>query len=107
MVLIQLLLPTTLVPGPNRNNEALARTHEELIAQFSGLTTYTRSPALGFWTAPDGRGQEDTVIMVEVVTDHFDRQWWRAYVAALRERFAQEAIHVRALPIQMVDEQAS
>jgi hypothetical protein len=107
MVLIQLLLPAAPVPEQNRNDAALARTREELIAQFSGLTTYTRSPALGFWTAPDGRGEEDTVIMVEVVTEHFDRQWWRAYVATLRRRFAQEAIHVRALPIQMVDEQAS
>ena len=39
--------------------------------------------------------------MVEVVTDIFDRGWWRTYAASLAERFRQEAIHVRALSIQI------
>jgi hypothetical protein len=42
--------------------------------------------------------------MVEVVTETFDRNWWRAYAATLAERFAQDVIHVRALPIEMTDE---
>ena len=42
--------------------------------------------------------------MVEVVTDTFDRAWWRAYSATLAERFRQERIHLRALPVEMRDE---
>jgi hypothetical protein len=73
--------------------------------RFKGLTAYVRSPAAGLWTAPDGRTERDDVVMVEVVTDRFDRAWWRAYSATLAERFEQEVIHVRALPVDVLDEQ--
>jgi hypothetical protein len=63
-----------------------------------------RSPAKGLWTAPDGQTEADDVVMVEVVTDTFDRAWWRTYSARLAQRFAQDAIHVRALPVNMPDE---
>jgi hypothetical protein len=42
--------------------------------------------------------------MVEVVTDTFDRAWWRTYAARLAERFDQDSIHVRAVPVEMLDE---
>lgn len=99
MVLIQLLLPATGVEGGAMN--ALAETRQELVERFKGVTAYVRSPAKGLWTAPDGRTEADDVVMVEVVTDRFDRGWWRTYSATLAERFAQEAIHVRAVPIDM------
>ena len=106
MVLIQLLLPTILSKGPAVHDAtaALADTHRELAATFDGVTAYLRSPAKGIWTAPDGHTEQDDVVMVEVVTERFDRHWWRTYIATLIQRFQQDAIHVRALPIQMLDE---
>ena len=103
MVLIQLLLPTSGVlsadgPAP------LAETRRELAAKFRGLTAYLRSPAKGSWTAPDGHTEQDDVVMVEVVTDVFDRAWWQTYVTTLAERFGQETIHLRAVPVEMLDE---
>jgi hypothetical protein len=61
-----------------------------------------RSPATGLWTAPDGREEQDQVIMVEVVTETFDRTWWRSYATQLAQRFHQDEIHIRALEIQTV-----
>lgn len=58
---------------------ALGHTRRELAEAFDGLTAYLRSPATGLWTAPDGRQERDDVVMVEVVTDTFDRAWWRRY----------------------------
>jgi hypothetical protein len=103
MVLIQLLLPTS---GAARADAVapLAQTRRELADRFSGLTAYLRSPAKGLWTAPDGHAEEDDVVMVEVVTETFDRAWWRAYAATLAARFDQESIHVRAVPVDMLDE---
>jgi hypothetical protein len=103
MVLIQLLLPTT---GTTSHDvmTALAETRRELLATFSGVTAYVRSPAKGLWTAPDGRVEADDVVMVEVVTATFDRAWWRAYGTTLARRFDQDTIHVRALRIEMPDE---
>jgi hypothetical protein len=96
MVLIQLLLPAS--------GAALAETRRELADRFSGLTAYIRSPAKGSWTAPDGRTEEDEVVMVEIVTETFDRAWWRAYVATLAARLDQETIHVRAVRVDMLDD---
>ena len=102
MVLIQLLLPTSgaRLAGADA---PLAETRRELTDQFSGLTAYVRSPAKGSWTASDGHTEEDEVVMVEIVTETFDRAWWRSYAATLAVRFDQESIHVRALPVDMLD----
>ena len=103
MVLIQLLLPTS---GAARADglAPLAQTRGELADRFTGVTEYVRSPAKGLWTAPDGRIAHDDVVMVEVVTDTFDLAWWRTYAAKLAERFRQESIHLRALPVELLDE---
>ena len=103
MVLIQLLLPATAEARAD-GSLPLAETRRELAAHFNGLTAHLRSPAKGWWTAPDGHMEQDDVVMVEVVTDTFDRTWWRTYVAMLAERFGQESIHVRAVPVDMLGE---
>jgi hypothetical protein len=103
MVLIQLLLPTNIAASGD-SPAPLTETRRELADRFNGLTAYLRSPAKGLWTAPDGHSELDDVVMVEVVTDTFDRAWWRTYAATLAERFRQESIHVRALPVDMLDE---
>ena len=102
MVLIQLLLPT----GASGDSAvtALAETRRELVDRFKGVTAYVRSPATGLWTAPDGHTEADDVVMVEVVTDTFDRAWWRTYGATLATRFGQESIHVRAVTVEVLDE---
>ena len=103
MVLIQLLLPTK-AAGRQDTVAALAETQRELSEMFDGLTAYLRSPANGEWTAPDGHTEQDDVVMVEVVTQAFDRSWWRAYATTLAKRFCQDTIHVRAISIQMLDD---
>jgi hypothetical protein len=106
VVLIQLLLPTKF-PGEASQDAtaALADTRRELAARFDGLTAYVRSPAQGTWTAPDGHAEQDDVVMVEVVTERFDREWWRPFTATLAERFRQDSIHVRAIPVHMLEEE--
>jgi len=104
MVLIQLLLPTRGAASDD-GLAPLAETRRELAERFNGLTAYLRSPAKGLWTAPDGHTEQDDVVMVEVVTDTFDRAWWRTYAAKLAARFGQESIHLRAVPVDMLDEE--
>ena len=71
---------------------------------MTGVTAYVRSPAKGLWTAPGGQIAHDDVVMVGVVTDTFDPAWWRTYAATLAERFRQESIHLRTLPVELRDE---
>ena len=102
MVLIQLLLPTPTADGDAMT--PLADTRRELADLFSGVTAYVRSPAKGLWTSPDGHTEADDVVMVEVVTETFDRRWWRDYTAKLAQRFRQDTIHVRAMSVEMLSE---
>ena len=106
MVLIQILLPVSTSQHDDSGREAFARTRKELTDRFGGMTAYLRAPAVGVWTSPDGEREKDDVVMVEIVTDRFDRPWWREYARALEQRFAQEAIHVRALAAELLDEEA-
>ena len=103
MVLIQLLLPVG--AGGRDAITAIAETRRELLERFKGVTAYARSPAKGLWTAEDGHTEADDVVMVEVVTGTFDRSWWRTYTTTLAQRFGQDAIHVRALPVDLPDEE--
>ena len=107
MVLIQLLLPTAPAASGAGGHNALTETAKELGQTFGGLTAYVRAPAKGLWTSPAGRTEEDDVVMIEVVTERFDRAWWKQYSGALAVRFGQDAIHVRALPIELLDPEAS
>jgi hypothetical protein len=103
MVLIQLLLPAPNTAGSDAMTR-LAETRRELADKFTGVTAYVRSPAKGLWMAPDGHTEADDVVMVEVVTETFDRRWWRTYAAKLAQRFHQDTIHVRALPVEIPNE---
>ena len=96
MYLIQILLPVR-GRGGVVGSAAFARTREELVDAFNGVTAYARAPAQGVWVAPDGDRERDDVVMVEVLATDFDRSWWRAYGEKLAVRFDQEAIHIRAI----------
>lgn len=106
MYLVQMLLPARSGAAGAAADEAVARTRAELVEAFGGLTAYQRAPAHGMWMAPEGELQRDDVVMVEVVTPHFDRAWWREYAETLRTRFRQQAIHIRAMPVELLDEEA-
>jgi hypothetical protein len=95
-----MLLPRKGRDGAPLDDSVFHRTRAELVEAFEGVTAYVRSPAQGAWVAPDGRVESDEVVMVEVLTDKFDRRWWREYGDRLATRFRQDAIHIRALPAE-------
>lgn len=101
--LIQLLLPALVSQGDEPASGPVSQTRHELTETFGGLTAYLRAPAVGVWTSPEGGRAQDEVVMVEVVAERFDRAWWRDYTQRLARRFAQEAIHVRALQVDVLD----
>jgi hypothetical protein len=107
MVLIQLLLPAAAAENDGVTAGRFTTTREELVEAFGGVTAYARSPAQGLWTSPDGEPAQDEVVMVEVVTDAFERAWWTSYEKVLAERFAQDVIHIRAIPVSVLDAEAT
>jgi hypothetical protein len=100
--LIQILLPTHTRGGGAVAAEQFARVRVEMTERFGGVTAYSRSPATGLWINEDETIERDQVIMVEVVVDDFDREWWAAYRKELEARFDQEEVHVRALALELI-----
>ncbi len=93
--LVQILLPTYDNNGrrfaANQYNEVRAK----LTDNFGGLTAYTRAPAQGFWNTGNAIKRDD-ILVVEVMVESLDRQWWTSYKRALEKLFQQEDIVVRA-----------
>jgi hypothetical protein len=89
MHLVQLLLP--------RYDEAVAR---ELTDRFGGMTAYARAPAKGAWKPAPGETVHDDIVVYEVMVEALDRDWWAGYRSELEKRLGEEALVVRAHPIE-------
>ena len=98
--LVQVLLPLCARDGSPVAAERFAEVRAELTERFGGVTAYTRNPATGLWKRSDADVERDQVIMIEVVVDVFDREWWSQYRQRLEQRFDQEEIHARAIAIE-------
>lgn len=96
--LVQILLPLARNDGQRQPPALFGAVRDELVARFGGLTAYSRSPAVGLWNGGEGTDRDD-VVTVEVMAEELDRAWWSAFRRLLEERFAQQSIVVRALPI--------
>ena len=99
--LVQLLLPLQDNHGHRFGDEVFATTRAELVDRFGGMTAHLRAPARGLWKGPDGVDRDDIVIL-EVMVDALDRDWWARYRDQVRIRFRQEELVVRALPIDLL-----
>jgi hypothetical protein len=97
-------LVTILLPLRDNDNKpfdaAIYRlTRDELVDQFGGLTTYTRSPAKGIWEKHPGNAVSDELIVYEIICEALNEPWWRGYRSQLEKRFLQDSLLIRANPI--------
>ena len=100
--LIQILLPLHFCDGSDVPADMFSQVRAELTEAFGGVTAYTRSPATGLWKRTEEDVERDQVIMIEVVSEELDRDWWARYREALERRFGQEEVHARALAIERI-----
>jgi hypothetical protein len=92
--LVEILLPII-----RNGNPAYRNIREHLTDKFGGATFHANAPAEGLWK--DGEETEaDQIIVVEVMVDEIDREWWRHYRQELEEAFEQEEIVIRATAIE-------
>ena len=100
--LVQILLPQYDNEGEPFGQDFFAATRRELIERFGGLTAHIRAPARGLWKTDDGAVARDDIIIFEVMTDALEPRWWGEYKHTLEVRFRQDAIVVRAMPVEML-----
>lgn len=102
MYLIQILIPVFDPEGNRFERGRFENLRVRLTECFGGLTAFVRSPALGLWKDEDGTTERDDMILVEVMVEAFDRDWWSAYRAELERDFRQEEILVRAIVFERI-----
>jgi hypothetical protein len=102
MVLFQLVLPLYDNTNTKLPQSLFTETLKELTDRFGGATAFTRSPAQGFWEEPGGQVQRDEVIVIEVMAEEAEDDWWSAYKQTLEARFRQETILIRAVPCRTI-----
>jgi hypothetical protein len=98
--LVQIILPLYTNDGHPFPPELLKQVRTELREGFGGLTAYTRAPAEGTWEDDQGSTRREDVVIVEVMTDALEREWWRNYATELARRFEQEELVVRAMQFE-------
>ena len=96
MYLIQILLPLRDNEGEAFPREWLDRVRASLTERFGGATAHLQAPAEGLWKDPEGGIDRDRVVIIEVMAERLDRDWWRRYRSELEARFRQEEVVIRA-----------
>ena len=99
MNLVEILLPVNDNDGTPFAAEKFERVREILTHTFGGLTSFTRAPAEGL-NKNKGRTERDDIIVLEIMTEQLDRQWWSAYRKTLEQEFSQDEIVIRASVIE-------
>lgn len=101
MHLVQILLPLYDNAGEALPASLYAAVRAELTERFGGLTAFTRAPAQGLWK-DEGKTQHDDIIVLEVMTEHLDLDWWRAYRDKLETQFRQQEVVIRAQHVKLL-----
>lgn len=99
MKLVQILLPLSDNDGRRYDDEIFKNLQHTLTERFGGLTAYSRAPAEGLWTS-GGTPMKDDIVVVEVMTEEFDRGWWKTLKTQLEATLRQEEIVIRAQPLE-------
>lgn len=101
MHLIQILIPVFDNAGQRFDQSLFAGVRTQLTERFGGLTAFAQSPALGLWKdAESGTTTRDDMILIEVMSESFERSWWSTYRAELERIFRQDEIVIRAITCQ-------
>jgi hypothetical protein len=98
MHLVEIFLPVGDNKGRAFEVAQFKAVREELTKRFGGVTSFSRAPAHGT-NKGGGEVQHDDIVIMEVMTDELDRDWWASYRKRLEKEFAQDEILIRASTI--------
>lgn len=99
MYLVEILLPLADNKGYSIGEGHFSDVRRALFDKFGGLTIYARAPALGLSEA-DGQTKQDDIIVIEVMSEALDRQWWASFRQEIGRKFRQDEILIRARTVE-------
>lgn len=102
MHVIEIFLPLEHNDGSPQPRALFAKVRGELIDQFGGLTAYTRAPAEGLWEPRSGKLKKDAIVVLEVMVEVPDRDWWSKFRERLERLFEQDSVLIRASAVELL-----
>jgi hypothetical protein len=96
VLLIEILLPVTAGEEARQVVEDVTQT---LTNKFGGATAFLRAPGDGAWKGQTGI-ITDQIIVVEVMAEAVEPEWWRIFRTELEIRLDQEEIVIRSHEIK-------
>jgi hypothetical protein len=96
--LIQILVPKKTGSGRPVGREWFDAFLRKLTQKFGGATSFARNPAEGLWQDGD-QTQQDSIAVVEVMTEELDAEFWQSVRVRLEEELLQEEIVLRVQEI--------
>jgi hypothetical protein len=96
MHLVELLLPIYDNNGKSFSKSTFDQVRVGLTERFGGVTAFLRAPAEGLWTEGEGQVSRDDLVILQVMTDVLDRDWWAEYRKRLEKLFRQDEVVIRA-----------
>ena len=99
MHLVTILLPLERNDGSPQPQALFGELRAELTERFGGATFFARSPAEGLWEQ-DGKVERDRIVLVEVVAETLDRDYWGGLRKRLEAGFEQDEIMIRASAVE-------
>jgi inorganic pyrophosphatase len=100
-LLIEIFLPVKQDAQDGATPAYLQALQKRYTQKFGGVTIYDRSPATGLWQ-PEESVCRDTIIIYEVITDHFDLSYWQEEKLHLQKDLEQSQILIRYSTITIV-----
>lgn len=94
------------VPLRTAHDEAVSRDRiealtTELADRFGGATSFTRQPADGLWKK-GADTERECIVIIEVVVDDLDDEWWSLFRQRLEAEFSQEVVMIRATETRLL-----
>lgn len=102
MHLIEIFLPLSDNGGQPFAPSLFRDVEEELLERFGGVTAHARAPAHGLWDDEARSPVADDLVILEVMTDRLDREFWSAFRARMEAEFRQDMILIRAARVEQL-----
>ena len=102
MELIQIFLPLRDNGGTAFSFQQFEQVKERLVKEFGGVTAFLNSPGEGLWRESPKHFVKDDVVTFEVMSETWDRDWWKEYKEELEKAFGQEEIVIRKMQIEIL-----
>jgi hypothetical protein len=74
---------------------------QELASRFEGVTAYLQAPAEGLWRK-GAESDNDEIVIFEIMVEEIDLKDWRSRRAELEQRFRQDKVIIRYMPMALV-----